>query len=313
LLAVILTGSSGFSQAVPATSAGAPRQFAPGVVQQIPPDIRPEELVGTHDLIEIRADESLRWDPEILPVTRTLYDMADDVKFRRAVWCLEFGFKPLRMVYVDVPQPNGTVERKLIWYLVYRVRHPGTEMVPVRKDEGTYEGEPRPADAIRFVPSFVLEGHDRNAEGDRLYQAYLDRIIPAAFETIRQRETPHRRLLTTVEMAEELLKPGAENGAGEPVWGVAMWEGVDPRIDFFSVFVGGLTNAYRWLNPTGEFQPGDPPGKGQQFIRKHLQLNFWRPGDEYLQNEREIRFGVPLGKAHLYDVGEGVAYRWVYR
>jgi hypothetical protein len=49
------------------------------------------------------------------------------------------------------------------------------------------------------------------------------------------------------------------------------------------------------------------------FERKTLQLNFWRPGDEYLQDEREIRFGVARGKGDLYDVSEGVAYRWVYR
>jgi hypothetical protein len=44
-----------------------------------------------------------------------------------------------------------------------------------------------------------------------------------------------------------------------------------------------------------------------------LQLNFWRPGDELLQSEQELRYGVPLGKAGLYGVADGVAYRWVYR
>ena len=88
---------------------------------------------------------------------------------------------------------------------------------------------------------------------------------------------------------------------------------MDPRIDFFSVFVGGLTNAYRWVDPPGAYVAGDPPGKGRQFLRKTLQLNFWRPGDQYQQNEREIRWGVPPGKAFLYDVPEGVAYTWVYR
>ena len=63
----------------------------------------------------------------------------------------------------------------------------------------------------------------------------------------------------------------------------------------------------------GDTRPGDPPGTGRTFTRKILQLNFWRPGDDYLQNEKEIRFGVARGKADLYDVPEGVAYRWVYR
>ena len=55
------------------------------------------------------------------------------------------------------------------------------------------------------------------------------------------------------------------------------------------------------------------PGAGRSFVRKTLQLNFWRPGDELLQDEREIRYGVPVGKADLYGVDDGVAYRWVYR
>jgi hypothetical protein len=83
-------------------------------------------------------------------------------------------------------------------------------------------------------------------------------------------------------------------------------------MDFFSVYVGGLTNAYRWED-SGAYQHGNPPGRGRRFERKILQLNFWRPGDELLLDEREIRYGVPLGKSQLYDVADGVAHRWVYR
>jgi hypothetical protein len=101
--------------------------------------------------------------------------------------------------------------------------------------------------------------------------------------------------------------------AARDVWGVATWADVDPRIDFFSVYVGGLTNAYRWEDAAGGYKPGDPPGRGREFARKMLQLNFWRPGDELFQSEHEFRYGVPLGKADLYDVREGVAYNWVYR
>jgi hypothetical protein len=97
------------------------------------------------------------------------------------------------------------------------------------------------------------------------------------------------------------------------VWGVATWTDIDPRIDFFSVFVGGLTNAYRWEDVPGAYRAGDPPGKGREFVRKMLQLNFWRPGDELNQTEDELRFGVPPGKSDLYGVADGVAYRWVYR
>ena len=79
------------------------------------------------------------------------------------------------------------------------------------------------------------------------------------------------------------------------------------------LFVRGLTNAYQWTDPEGAYAKGDPPGAGRKFTYKTLQLNFWRPGDEIQQNEREIRFGVAPDRASLYESGEGVAYRWVYR
>ena len=94
---------------------------------------------------------------------------------------------------------------------------------------------------------------------------------------------------------------------------MAIWEDIDPEIDYLSVHVGGLTNAYRWKDAPQGFQEGDPPGKGRKFFRKTLQLNFWRPGDAVAENEREIRFGVAPGAAEAYGTDVGVAYRWVYR
>ena len=48
------------------------------------------------------------------------FDWAKDVTFRHDVWVLRFRFKPMRMMWVDVPQPSGFMQRKLIWYMVYR-------------------------------------------------------------------------------------------------------------------------------------------------------------------------------------------------
>ena len=108
------------------------------------------------------------------------------------------------------------------------------------------------------------------------------------------------------------MAPEVGRGA-QGIWGVATWEDVDPAIDFFSVFVGGLSNALKWHDPSGAYQTGDLPGKGRKFLRKTLQLNFWRPGDDLAENEREIRYGIPPGRAKIYDCDEGVAHRWVYR
>jgi hypothetical protein len=289
-----------------------PRTFAPGVVTTIPPDFLPEETVSTHDLVEIRADKALEWKPEYIAASQTLYGKSAAVKFRRDVYCLEFSFKPLRLITVDVPTSSGEVERKLVWYLVYRVRNTGQLLKPVEGEGGVYKAELGKGGPVRFIPQFVLESHDRQANGERINKSYLDHVIPAADAAIRARELPGQELLNSVEMAERMI-PVSGDRADKGVWGVATWADVDPRVDFFSIYVGGLTNAYRWDDVAGAYKPGDPPGKGRRFARKVLQLNFWRPGDEVLQNEREIRHGVPVGKAHLYDVGEGVAYLWVYR
>lgn len=303
---------SGFIPAALAQQVGpsAARLLAPGVLTTIPPDFAPEETVSTHDVVEIRANPALQWNPDFLALSNTLYGMADDVKFRRDIWCLEFSFKPLRMIEVDVPLAAGGTQRKLVWYFVYRVRNTGHLLKPVASDDGVYTAELVEDGPIRFLPQFVLESQDRLASGEPTSIAYLDRVIPAAVAAIAEREG--QTLRNSVEMAEQPI-PASGERAGRGVWGVATWTDVDPRIDFFSVYAGGLTNAYRWEDMPGAFRPGDAPGKGRAFARKTLQLNFWRPGDELLQGERELRYGVPLGMADLYGVRPGLAYRWIYR
>jgi hypothetical protein len=277
------------------------RQLAPGVLTTIPPDLEPDDTVSTHDLVEVRSNRELQWDPAFIPVTETLYGMSDRVKFRREIWGLEFAFKPLRMIEVD---------GKLVMYLVYRVRNAGKTLEPTEGEGGVFQAKPGSGEPVQFFPQFVLESHDRAGEGQP--KAYLDRVVPAAIATIRQREMRGGKLLNSIEMGEQPI-PVSNERVDRGVWGVAMWTDVDPRIDFFSIYVGGLTNAYRWEDAASGYKPGDPPGRGRQFSRKMLQLNFWRPGDELLRSEHEFRYGVPLGKAGLYDVREGVAYNWVYR
>lgn len=286
-------------------------QFAPGVLTIVEPEPDPRDTVVVHDIVELRAMADLQREPNANTKSRTLYEMAAEVPFRRDVWYLEFAFKPLRMLEVDVPQPSGKMQRKLVWYLVYRVRNTGVGLTPAEQPDGTYLTAEKTTESVRFYPQFVLTSQDIDAEGKKIRKAYLDRIVPTAVAAIQRRELPDGELLNSVEMSEQLLE--AETGrAIRGLWGVAIWEDVDPKIDFFSVFVTGLTNAYDWQDPE-DFQVGDPPGTGRRFLRKQLQLNFWRPGDAYAEEEREIRFGSAPGEADLYSSDEGVAYQWVYR
>jgi hypothetical protein len=286
--------------------------LAPGVLTTIPPELAPDDTVSTHDMVEIRANQGLQWKPESLAESDTLFGMAANMKFRREVWCLEFSFKPLRMIQLSVPSVTGGNQTKLVWYLVYRVRNTGQVLRPVEGEGNIFTAVPAKGGPIQFLPQFILESNDRTATGERVTKAYLDRVLPSAVAAISQRETPGRRLLNSIEISEHPI-PVSDGRIDRSVWGVATWTDIDPRIDFFSVLVGGLTNAYRWDDVPGAFRAGDPPGKGREFVRKMLQLNFWRPGDELNQTEQELRYGVPLGKADLYGVSDGVAYRWVYR
>jgi hypothetical protein len=295
-----------------ASTAAAPRKLAPGVLTTIPPSLEPDDTVSTHDLVEIRADQSLAWKPEFMAESDTLYGLASNVKFRRDVYCLEFSFKPLRMIEVDVPTPTGSIERKLVWYLVYRVKNNGQVLKPVEGEGQIYTAEKAKGGPVRFMPQFILSSNDRTAGGERVRKEYLDRVLPAAVTAISQREMQGRKLLNSIEIAEQPI-PVSDGRIDRSVWGVATWTDVDPRIDFFSVYVAGLTNAYQWEDVPGGYRFGDQPGTGREFARKMLQLNFWRPGDELRQTEQELRYGVPLGKGELYGVPDGVAYRWVYR
>jgi hypothetical protein len=308
----LLVGVGLASVALGQNAASQQRQLAPGVLTVVPPDLEPDDTVSTHDLVEIRTNPALQWKPEYMAASDTLIGMSSGVKFRREIWGLEFAYKPLRMIEVDVPSPSGGSARKQVWYLVYRVRNTGETLEPIEGEGGVYDAKPGQGEPIHFYPQFVLESHDRQGSGERVAKAYLDRVIPAAVDAISQRETRGRKLLNSVEISEQPI-PVSTGRIDRSVWGVATWTDVDPRIDFFSIYVSGLTNAYRWEDEPGGYRPGNPPGRGRSFERKTLQLNFWRPGDEHLTSEREFRVGVPLDKADLYDVRDGVVYTWVYR
>jgi len=199
------------------------------------------------------------------------------------------------------------MRQKLIWYMVYCVTNTGKVMHPVQDLDLPYQTSDQPKlyqvkyvdQPVRFIPNFLLEGYRSAKEGEGPVLAYRDRIIPLAVAAIQQREDPHRRLLNTAEICREIA-------VGETLWGVVTWDGVtpeapvDPLIDRFSVYVKGLTNAYRWTDDPAVYQQSRRLGAGR------------RPGDEYYEHEEEIRYGAP---DHYVAPTEPtrVFYEWVYR
>jgi len=285
---------------LPMTARLKPRKLAPGVLTTIPPEPLAEEtLTGPRPIVEIvKSSKFTDWDPNHAPKTATIKEIASRITFRRTIWHLEFSFKPVRMIYVDIPQPSGKMQRKLIWYMVYRIRNTGAHMSPAASKTEYGHDLYAPAKknySVRFSPRFLFEAHKEK-------KAYMDRVIPIAVPAIQRREDPAIRLFNSVQISQLDIKvstPTTDNA----VWGVATWTDIDQRTDFFSIYVQGLTNAHKWVDPEGAWKDGDPPGTGRRYAVKTLQMNFWRPGDEFDAHEDEIRFGIP-GKP---------TYQYVYR
>ena len=292
-------------------------EFAPGVLTVIPPAPEPKEtfdgpmtltgLVDAYPEIEWGGADFPENSPHYDPRSRTLVEMAKQVILRREIFCFEFSFKPLRQIYIDVPRPDGRMQRKLIWYMVYRVRYRGGDLRPGAEDLGGLPVYSRiesiSYQSRRFFPMLVL----RNQITDK---KYVDRILPTAKERIAVREGITAPLYNTVEISR-IPVPQSSDDAAPGVWGVATWEDVDPNLDFFSVSVFGLTNAFEQ-----DSLDADAP-----YRRKALELNFFRPGDTMNPTADFIRFGVPAYEDEeeqqyilkQYGLNERLDYRWTFR
>lgn len=292
-------------------------RFAPGIVNVIAPAPHPQETFTGPMTLQalIDAHPEIRWDdqqfpggrPSFDPRTRTLIEMARQVTLRREIFCLEFSFKPLRTIYLDIPQADGRMARKLIWYMVYRLRYLGGDLRPATELVGNVPVYRR-VEAVaynsrRAFPMLVLEDHIRDKK-------YLDRVLPTAKQKIAVREQITAPLYDSVEITSVEI-PRSSDPEADGVWGVATWEGVDGEIDFCSVFVYGLTNAF--------LQQGEGPEA--VFLKKALRLNFYRPGDALRQTEDRIRFGVPAFQdpaeqeyvLRQYGIDSRLDYDWVFR
>lgn len=319
----------------PSTGARKPRRLAPGVLTTIPSTPTEEEtFTGPRQLTEILQgiDKSvLDWGgtpPNFSPVTETLGDMAKEVTFRRQIWNLEFTFKPLRMINVDIPQPTGKYEKKLVWYMVYKVTNHGKHMTPTAEVDplGNKTYKVLPTDfPVRFFPRVNLVTHDLVSAGEGAEMVvenknFPDRLMPTAIPAIQRREDPAIPLRNAVEISQ-LNIPVSDERNDQSVWGVFTWTDIDPEADFFSIYIQGLTNAFKWEDAPGGYKPGDPPGSGRIYQYKTLRLLYWRPGDGVQESESEIRYGVPFFAEEaqqarvlqIYGLDKRVDYLWLYR
>lgn len=287
--AVVAVATAAFATVAAAAPPAGFRTLAPGTLTVIPPDRSADDALQRGDLFEVTAGRTDRqWTPKRSPTNTTFVERAKGREFVGGVWCMEFAFKAPRMIDVDVPAADGRMLRKRVWYLLYRVRNTGGHRVVVDAADPTKRATERFETPVRFLPHFVLESLEplEDAEGETAYRAYLDRVVPAALEAIRSREQPPGKLFDSASMTEADIPPGAER------WGVAVWEDVDARIDYFSIYVRGLTNALRWRQiPGSTIGPNDPPGIHMEHALEALRLDFWRPGDDRDEVEEEFSVG----------------------
>ena len=268
-----------------------PRAFAPGVLKTIPTKLDPRDTLSLPiPMPGITADE---WTPHLYPVEETLIGKSRQVTlYRDPVWELEFSFLPLRQEKVKLPSAAGGLENRNVWYLVVRVRNTGAAMTYknirqspdndhiVRKLQ--YDKPIDSAD-IDFTPRFVLQGWVEDEVAGQYKKAeYASVINPTALAQIQDIEDPNQKLLDTHQLSKVKI-PIAKNDVDPGVWGVAIWEGVNPSIDYVSVRVEGLSNAYRLKDP-----------ETKAAFAKTLQLNFWRPGDAVGEQRDQLSYGIPL-------------------
>lgn len=190
------------------------------------------------------------------------------------LWIYETQLKKIRMVRMDVTDPKtGKKSREWIWYLVYRVVNRGlnrpqdsTDTTPANTDDK------QPPE--QFMPEFQLVTTDGATT-----KIYSDVVLPEVQAEIARRE--ELQLRNPVEAVGPLLPETAEGEPDQYQDGVAIWRGIDPETDFFTVYLTGFSNGYQ-IVPGPD---GDPIRQ-----RRTIVQSFWRPGDEFEQDEIEMRF-----------------------
>ncbi len=217
-----------------------------------------------------------------------------------ALWISEVQFKPVRLMRLEITDPKtGAVQKELVRYLIYReIRRDYTELAGAERAEllkklsnpetdPTNLLDPETTQPLQ-MPRFVLQTQDRDGMPLETYQDEISiEIQNAVFQREMGRKGIGLKLLNSVEAISEIGDPVSSDLAVEPdplskaVYGVAVWRNVDPKADFFAVYMSGFSNAYRIS--TG--------ADGKRMIEeKVIVQQFARPGDEFLQEEMEFKF-----------------------
>jgi len=218
------------------------------------------------------------------------------------LWIAEIQYKPVRLMQLPVKDPKtGETTTELIWYMVYRfIPRDYTDIAGAGKAElvqkltDPQRDPENPAEKRRSeplsIPRFLLKIDDvSSGEEDPGYpREYVDQLNRDVQQAVFQREIGRRgqnvKLHNSVEAIQEVGDPVAADdpdALSHALYGVAISRNVDPRTDYFTVYMSGLTNAYRIRTEKN----------GQQVIEEKVVVQkFARPGDEFKLTEQEFQF-----------------------
>ncbi len=200
------------------------------------------------------------------------------------LYVMDVMYKPMRMIAVDITDPQtGQKRKEYVWYIVYRafnrkLDQPDSQSTPVNElDRETFSSS-------LFVPEFTLMTTDTDEP-----KFYRDEVIPEALAAINKREQGQYR--SGVDIVGPIPAAG---DAGDPkregLAGIAMWRGIDPDADRYTVYLSGFSNGIR----IADGADGKPMVQAKTIMQQ-----YWRPGDRFDQSEPEVR-------------QEGVS-QWIYR
>jgi hypothetical protein len=167
--------------------------FAPGVLTYIPPEpLEAELFTAPRELVQLEANaKGLDYTPNFAAKSSTAGERAKEAILRRTIWNLEFAFKPMRMLMVDVPQPTGRLERKRIWYMVYKVRNPGGHWKPVGKEALTpTEDDTRKFETFSKETTDEVKGLDKDPTSLRFFPQFT--FYSAEYGSFLRRWRPSR-------------------------------------------------------------------------------------------------------------------------
>ncbi|QDV16187.1 hypothetical protein Pan153_08080 [Gimesia panareensis] len=194
---------------------------------------------------------------------------------QKSLWVLDATFKPMRMIRMDLTNPKtGKKEKTLVWYLVYKCVLRPLERPGTTSDLTPQNAEVPPLGPSLFVPEVTLITNDNGQQ-----TIYPNQIMPEAEAIINQRE--RREFKNAVDIIGELPPETPADAKSEnAIYGVCVWTGVDPNTDYFTILFSGLSNGYKKVE--------GPDGK-ELTLRKVLVQQYWRPGDQFGQQEQEFR------------------------